>query len=205
MWVDIEQNCDEWLALRAGKVTGSAIGKIMANFGKAFGDPAKALAATIAVEQLTGRRALSCGYTNSHMDRGHEEEPLAIAAYENRYFVDVGHGGFYDNGDTGTSPDGRVLDTGLVEVKSAIPSIHYERIRKGGFDSTYKWQFVFHLRESGRDWVDFLSYCSDFPEETRLYDFRIHRESVAAELEQVEIRLAEFWKLVAEIKPTIRG
>lgn len=204
-WVDIDQNTDEWLDLRAGKVTGSAIAKIMANYGKAFGDPAKNLAATIAVEQVTGRRALSCGYTNGNMDRGHEEEPLAIAAYEERYFVDVTKGGFYDNGSTGTSPDGRVLDCGLVEAKSAIASIHYERLRKGGYDSTYKWQFVFHLRESGRDWVDFLSYCSDYPEATRLYDFRIYRESVAQELDQVEIRLGEFWKLVDDIKPTIRG
>ena len=38
---DVEQNTDEWLNLRIAKITGSSISKIMANYGKAFGDPAK--------------------------------------------------------------------------------------------------------------------------------------------------------------------
>jgi hypothetical protein len=205
MWLDIEQNTDIWLDCRAGKVTGSSIGKIMANYGKAFGDPAKDLAANIAVEQLTGKRLLSCGYSNGHMDRGHEEEPIARAAYEEMFFVDVGHGGFFDNGDTGSSPDGRVMEDGLIEIKSAIASVHYNRIRKGGYDSTYKWQFIFNLRESGREWIDFVSYCSDFPEGTRLYVYRITRGSVQEELQQIETRLAEFFQLVGEAKKIIGG
>lgn len=203
MWHDIEQGDDYWLDLRAGKVTGSSIAKVMANYGKAFGEPAKDLAATIAVEQLTGKRALACGYTNSHMDRGHEEEPIARAAYEAMFFVDVTRGGFYDNGNTGSSPDGLVLDDGLIEIKSAIPSVHYGRIKKGGFDSTYKCQFLFNMRESGRGWIDFVSYCSDFPEEKRLYVHRILRGDFSEELGMIDNRLAEFFALVGEIKKTI--
>jgi len=205
MWHDISQNSDEWLDLRAGKVTGSSIAKVMANYGKTFGEPAKDLAATIAVEQVTGKRVVSCGYSNSHMDRGHEEEPIARAAYEDRFFVDVGRGGFYDNGDTGSSPDGNVMDDGLIEIKSAIPSVHYGRIKKGGFDSTYKWQFLFNLRESGRAWIDFVSYCSSFPEHNRLYVHRIVRGDFTAELEMIDLRVAEFLCLVEEIKKTIAG
>lgn len=205
MWHDIGQGTDEWLDLRAGKVTGSAIAKVMANYGKAFGEPAKDLAATIAVEQLTGKRVQSNSYTNSHMDRGHEEEPIARAAYEAMFFVDVAMGGFYDNGDTGSSPDGLVLDNGLIEIKSAIASVHYSRIKKGGFDSSYKWQFLFNLRESGREWIDFVSYCSDFPEEKRLYVHRINRADFAEEFGMIEARIAEFFALVSEIKKTIGG
>ena len=76
MFHDVEQNTDEWLQLRAGKLTGSSVGSVMANFGKAFGDPAKRLAVNIAVEQLR-KEPLISDYTNEHMDRGHAEEPIA--------------------------------------------------------------------------------------------------------------------------------
>ena len=205
MWHDVEQNTDEWLDLRAGKVTGSSIGKIMANYGKAFGDPAKSLAAVIAVEQLTGKRVQSCGYSNSDMDRGHEQEPAARMLYEETFFTDVDNGGFYDNGDTGSSPDGRVNDNGLIEIKSAIVSIHYERIRKNNYDSQYRWQLPFNLRESGREWIDFVSYCEDFPEDKRLFVIRKTKDQFAEEFRMIESRLEEFWLIVDDIKKTIRA
>lgn len=202
MWHDIEQNTDEWFALRAGKVTGSKIAKIMANYPKAFGNPAKNLAANIAVEQLTGQ-CIASNYSNAHMDRGHIEEPIARAHYEQEYFVKVQNGGFYDNGLTGCSPDGNVYEDGLIEIKSAIPSVHYSRIRKGGADPTYKWQRVFDLRESSRDWIDFMSYCSIFPQRTKLYNYRVHRDAIKEELQQIESRLDQFFELVDKIKKEI--
>ena len=66
-FIDIDQNSDEWFDLRAGKLTGSAVSKVMANYGKAFGNPAHDLAAQIALEQITGKPILST-YTNAHMD-----------------------------------------------------------------------------------------------------------------------------------------
>ena len=85
-FINCEQNTDEWFELRLGKVTGSSIAKIMANYGKAFGNPAKDLAVDLAVEQLTGKRKEN-NYSNSHMARGHEEEPIARALYEDKFFV----------------------------------------------------------------------------------------------------------------------
>lgn len=203
MWYDIEQNTDEWLDMRAGKVTGSSIAKIMANYGKAFGKPAKDLAATIAIEQLTGNRQNSVHYSNAHMDRGHIEEPIARALYEETYFVDVTNGGFYDNDKTGSSPDGRVGDDGLIEIKSAIISVHYDRIRKGTFDSAYKWQFLFNMREANRLWIDFISYCADFPGPSKLYTYRLWAANFAEECKQMNTRLAEFDSLVNDIKDQV--
>jgi hypothetical protein len=202
MWHDIEQNTDGWLDLRLGKVTGSTVGKVMANFGKAFGAPAKSLAANLAIEQISGIRQ-GDDYTNSHMERGHVEEPMARLRYEEQYFVDVGNGGFYDNILTGCSPDGRVCEDGLIEIKSAIASIHYERIRKNTFDSGYKWQLIFNLKESERDWMDFTSYCSAFPVNTRLYVHRIEKDNLKDEYEMIDERLVEFFKLIEEIKRTV--
>ena len=203
-WHNVEQNSDPWLDLRAGKVTGSSIGKVMANFGKAFGEPAKKLAVNLAVERVTGRRIENDGYSNSHMERGHEEEPIARMRYEELYFMNVGNGGFFDNGDTGCSPDGIVSPEGIIEIKSVVPTTHYANIKRGTFDPTYKWQFVFNLRESGAKWLDFISYCSSFPRSKNLYVYRIECDAVVDEAFMIDKRLAEFEAMVSGIMEDIR-
>lgn len=203
MWHDVEQNTDEWFSLRAGKVTGSAIAKVMANYGKAFGDPAKKLAHDLALEQATGKPLLIQGYKNHHMDRGHEEEPIARRLYEDFYFCDVFNGGFYDNGKTGASPDGNIGDDGVLEIKSQLPHVHYECIRKNSFPSQYKWQIVFELRESSREWLDFVSYCSHYPAEKRLFVKRVFVQEFSEEVAKIEMRLAKFDELVSTIKKRI--
>jgi len=202
-FLDIKQNTDEWLDLRTGKVTGSSCSKIMANFGKAFGEPAKKAAVQIAVEQLTGKRSNSNNYSNEHMQRGHEQEPIAKALYEDQYFVDVSNGGFFDCGNCGCSPDGLVMDNGLIEIKSVISSVHYANIKRGGVDPAYKWQIYFNLLKTGRDWIDFVSYCSDFPIDKQLYVHRVKKSECSEEFGMINDRENEFFFLVDEIKKTI--
>ena len=203
-WIDVEQNQDSWFDLRLGKVTGSAVGKVMANFGKSFGQPAKDLAVNLAIEQLTGVRQ-GGDYSNAHMERGHIEEPIARSLYEELYFVDVLNGGFYDNILTGCSPDGCVAKDGLIEIKSAIATVHYERIRKDTFDSQYKWQLIFNLKESGRDWIDFVSYSSSYPVETRLFVKRLERDDFKKEYQMIDERLAEFFEMLETVKKKVKG
>ena len=203
MWIDCQQNTDDWLDMRAGKVTGSAIGKIMANYGKPFGEPAKKLAVDIAVERITGKRITTNDYKNSHMERGHEEEPIARMLYEEMFFVDVSNGGFYDNGKTGCSPDGLVLDDGVIEIKSVIATTHYATIERGSLDPSYKWQCYFNLRESGRKWIDFVSYCSSYPKKTNIYVDRIEKYDIVEEIKMIEKRLEEFEKLVEKVSSRI--
>jgi hypothetical protein len=204
MWVDIEQNTDEWLALRAGKVGGSSIGKIMANYGKAFGDPAKKLAVQLAIEQITGQPILST-FTNDHMARGHEQEPIARALYEDRYFCDVTKGGMYDNGKTGISPDGLVRDDGIIEIKSVIASVQFATQKRNNIDPSYKWQCAFNLKESGRDWLDYVSFCADYPEGKRLFVHRITVDEMEEQFGMIDKRLDEFWLLLSETKKIIES
>lgn len=200
---DINQNTDEWLDLRIGKITGSSCSKMMANYGKAFGEPAKKAAVTIAIEQLTGKRSANESYSNSQMQRGHDQEPIARMCYENEYFTDIDNGGFFDCGNFGCSPDGLVGEDGLIEVKSVLSNIHYATIKRGGIDPAYKWQIYFNLLKTGREWIDFVSYCADFPEATRLYVHRINRSECDEQFEMIEERSKQFFKLVNEIKETI--
>jgi len=199
---DVEQNTEEWFLLRAGKKTNSAISKAMANYGKAFGNPAIQYAIQIAVEQITGTPIAST-YSNDHMARGHEEEPLARMLYEEEYFCEVENGGFFESGDYGCSPDGLVNDDGLVEIKSAIPSVHYDRIKKQSFDSAYKWQLIGNMKLTERSWIDFISYCSAFPEGKRLYVYRLHAKDYEQEYKMMDIRMAEFDKIIETAKGNI--
>lgn len=202
-FLDIDQNTDEWLDLRMGKITGSSCSKMMAHYGKPLGEPAKKAAVEIAVEQLTGKRSGVAHYTNADMKRGHEQEPFARALYEEKYFVDVTNGGFFDCGNAGCSPDGLVFDNGIIEIKSVISSVHYANIKRGGFDPAYKWQLHFNLLKTEREWIDSVSYCADFPEDKQLYIHRLNANDCKDEFKMIADREKQFFELVEEIKQTI--
>lgn len=201
---DVQQNTDEWTALRTGKATASNFSCFMANDGKAFGEPAKKYALQIALERITGKKA-EFSFSNEHMERGHEQEPVARMLYEEERFTDVDNGGFFDWTNYGDSPDGLVGEDGVVEIKSVIAPTHYATLIRGNFDPAYRWQLVGHLDCTGRNWVDFISYCSDFPEGQQLIVHRLERKDCKEEIERLNVRREEFLKLVAEITKTIKG
>jgi hypothetical protein len=199
---DVEQNSEEWYRLRAGKLTSSKLGVIMANYGKAFGEPAKKYAVNIAIEQITGK-PISGGYSNEHMERGHEQEPVARMLYEEETFCTVDNGGFYGGDFVGCSPDGLVGDNGVIEIKSVIAPVHYANIKRQNVDPAYKWQCYANVKFSGRGWIDFVSYCADFPQEMQIYTFRVHAKDLEEEFQKIDSRIAEFKQLVSETKTTI--
>jgi hypothetical protein len=199
---DVQQNTDEWQALRLGKATASSFGCFMANYGRAFGEPAQRYALQIALERLTGKKA-EHSFSNDHMERGHEQEPVARMMYAEQHFADVQNGGFFDCGQYGDSPDGLVSELGVIEIKSVIAATHYANMLRGNFDPAYKWQLIGHLDCTGRDWVDFISYCSDFPLESQLCVYRLHREQCEDELKMLRARRAEFLELVAQVAKNI--
>lgn len=199
---NVDQNTDEWMSLRLGRVTMSSAGKFMANDGKAFGDPAKKYALKIALERVTGKKS-EFSFSNDHMIRGHEQEPIAKMLYEEENFVTVSNGGFFDCGNYGTSPDGLVGEDGIIEIKSVIAKTHYATLRRGTPDPAYKWQLIGHLDCTGRDWVDFVSYCSDFIEKKQLITYRTYRYDVQKEIAALRYRRDLFLELVDSIEREI--
>jgi len=188
---DVQQNSDAWHELRLGKATASNFAVIMANAPNAFGDPAKRYALQIALERITGRKA-TYGFSNDHMERGNEQEPLARMIYEDLFFADVSNGGFFDCGEYGDSPDGLIGDEGVIEIKSVIASTHWATRRRGTYDPAYRWQMVGHLDCTGRDWCDFVSFCSDFPENDQLAVYRMNRADVLDDIKSLQDRRAQF-------------
>lgn len=201
---DVPQNTDAWDALRIGKVTNSNAGLFMANLGKAFGEPAQKYALKVALEQINGTKSAN-GYSNEHMERGHEQEPIAKMLYQEETFSVVTNGGFFCWGEHGDSPDGLVGQSGAIEVKSVIDTTHYATVKRGRFDPAYKWQLVGHLDCTGRDWVDFVSYCADFPKGSQLFVDRLTREEFAEEIAALRERRAEFIALVKQVRREIEA
>ncbi|MBG6243437.1 MAG: YqaJ-like viral recombinase [Candidatus Symbiopectobacterium sp. Dall1.0] len=202
IWHDIQQNTEEWEALRIGKATASNFGLIMANAGKAFGDPAKRYALQIALEQIKGCKS-EFSFSNEHMERGHEQEPIARMLYEDMNFIGVDNGGFFDHETYGDSPDGLVGSDGVIEIKSVIASTHYATLERRSFDPSYRWQLISHLDCTGRDWVDFVSYCADFPENKQLIVHTLHRDDVEKEISQLQERRNDFLELVSTTRAKI--
>lgn len=207
---DVEQNTDEWFELRRGKLTTSKLGDIMANYGKAFGDPAKRYALRLAIEQKTGQRLEEESFKNSYMEAGHEWEPVAVNEYETSQFCTVSNGGFCESleiANFGGSPDGLVLpeynlssDRGGIEVKSVISWTHNKNIKRGTFDPAYKWQKLGNIWLCDLDWLDFISYGYTYPEEKRLYTYRIIREEYQEEIDKIKPRIEQFMELVEKEK-----
>lgn len=183
----IEQNTDEWFELRRGKITASNFGTIMANYGKAFGNPALQYAMRVAIETKTNRTIET--YKNEWMERGNELEQDARDLYSDMTFTDVLPGGFAQRGLFGASADGLSRE-GLIEIKSVKYSTHFERLEKGGYDTAYQWQMRGQMWLYDKPWCDFVSYCPDFPVNKQLYIFRLDRDK--AEEEKLKARLEEF-------------
>jgi len=201
-YVDVDQNTDEWLQMRSGKLTSSKLGLIMANYGKAFGEPAKKYAVSIAIEQIKGS-AIESNYTNEHMQRGHDQEPVARMLYEDYMFCSVDGGGFFTSEFIGCSPDGLVGECGVIEIKSVIENVHFYTVKRQSLDPAYKWQCIGNLMFTGRDWLDFVSYCSEFPDDKQLFIHRIWRDDLAKEFEMINERVGQFKDLVEKTKKTI--
>ena len=196
-FLDIPQNTDEWLQLRSAKPTSSKLGVIMANYPKAFGEPAKKYAANIAVEVLTGK-PIPSDYSNDHMARGHAEEPIANELYQAQTFQAVTNGGIFVGDRFACSPDGLVDESGVIEIKSVIPSVQFANIKRGKVDPAYKWQCVGNLYAPDREWLDFISHCANFPEGNQLFIHRIRKEDLQEEFKMIDGRLDKFWSLVEE-------
>ena len=199
---DVDQNSDEWYQMRAGLLTSSKLGTVMANFGKSFGDPAKKYAVNIAIEQITGNPIAST-FQNEHMERGHEQEPIARMLYEDENFIKVTNGGFFGSEFIGCSPDGLVSEDGVIEIKSVIASVHFANIKRQNVDPAYKWQCIGNLKFTGRDWLDFVSYCADFPDDKQLFTFRLNKEDYKKEFDMIDERIGEFEFLVESTKQLI--
>lgn len=195
--IDCEQRSAEWYAARAGVLTASEAGDMLAKPLKSGGEPAcrRDLRVRKALERLTGKPGEDAGLVSFDMKRGAEMEPDAFAAYESETGQIVQRVGFLRHVvlPVGCSPDGIVGDfAGGLELKCPKQATHWGYLQLGGtLPADYLPQVTHSLFVTDMPWWDFVSYHPDFPEPVRLYRVRVMRADV--DLKGYELAFSLFW------------
>ena len=203
---DLIQGSDEWLEQRRGIVTASVVGQLItpSTIKPANNDKSRALVAQLVAERITGWT--DPVYVSDDMLRGTEDEPRAVEVYS-EHFAPVTTTGFMVRDDwgfrIGYSPDGLVGDDGLIEVKSRRCKKHLQTILADEVPPENMAQLQCGLLVSGRQWIDYVSYCGGMP----LYVKRVEpderwHEAIVAAVSAFEDAAAE---MVAAYHATTEG
>ena len=163
---DLVQGSDEWLAQRRGIVTASVVGRLITNttIKPADNPESRGVVALLTAERITGWT--DPVHVTDDMWRGVEDEPRARDKYA-EHFAPVTEVGFMVRDDwgfpIGYSPDGLVGDDGLIEVKSRRQKKHLQTILADQVPPENMAQLQCGLLVSGREWIDYVSYCGGMP------------------------------------------
>lgn len=160
--LDCAQGSPEWHAARAGIPTSSEFATILAK-GKSGGESVgrRKYMLRLAGEIITGEAEET--YSNSFMERGKAQEPEARDLYAFMHDVEPQIVGFIRNGDKGCSPDSLIGDDGMLEIKTALPSILIDKLLKGDFPPEHIPQCQGALWVSEREWIDIAIYSPKLP------------------------------------------
>ncbi|NUF61573.1 YqaJ viral recombinase family protein [Acinetobacter bereziniae] len=187
--MNILQRSDDWHADRCGKVTASRVKDIDAKpkTGKAL----NALGLTILTERLTGVQEETP--TTKAMQWGIDQEPYAVAAYENETGNFVISTGLVDHPsieNCGASPDGLVGKDGQIEVKCPTSSVHLNTLLLQEVPSEYIPQITLQLACTRREWCDFVSYCPLLPEHLQIVVIRVFAKDL--DISGIEMAVIKF-------------
>ena len=174
-----EQGTPEWLAERAGRVTGSAIATVLM---KPETKGYQTYCAQLAFERLMGRPLET--FKSGDMLHGSETEARARANYELEAGLTVEEVGFIPHPTlawAGVSPDGLVGSDGLVEIKCPQLMQHMKNVAGFDIDRNYALQMQWQMECTGREWCDFVSFNPDFPDHLQLTIRRVERDAEVIE------------------------
>jgi len=201
----IEQRTEEWFQQRLGKVTASRISDVIAKTKTGVSTSRQNYLIQLVSERLTGKKGDS--FVNQAMLDGIEREDDARKLYEIEKNISVSEVGFFEHpiiSMSGASPDGAVHAeiegkyAGLIEIKCPIETTHTNTLMSKSVPSKYLPQIQWQMACVGARWVDFVSYNPNFPDDLKLFIFRVDRDdSYIAELE------AEVIKFLDEVDATI--
>lgn len=156
------QGSAEWFSCRAGIPTASEFATVMAS-GRDGGasKTRRTYMLKLAGEIITGQP--SEGYSNAHMERGHEMEPEARDLYAFTRRADPQIVGFIRNGAKGASPDSLIGDIGMLEIKTKLPHLHIDCLLRDEFPAEHKAQCQGALWVAEREWIDIAVYWPGLP------------------------------------------
>ncbi len=177
---DCPQRSAEWFAVRAGLLTASVAGDILATRKDGKESAARRdLRVRLALERVTGE-SQERAFDNSDLQRGRELESEALAAYEGRSGHLMSGVGFVSRDDLpiGCSPDGALVVSGRdmkndrplpdefrggVDVKCPRPANHLAYLKNpSALVADYEAQMCHTLLVTDAPWWDLASYCPQF-------------------------------------------
>lgn len=199
--MNILQRSGDWYAERCGKVTASRVKDLNAKPSK--GKALNAFGLTILAERLTGVQKETP--TNFAMQWGIDNEPYAIAAYENET-------GFFVNGTGliehpfiemfGASPDGLVGKDGQIEVKCPDTTTHLNTLLTKEVPEEYIPQITSQLACTRRAWCDFVSYDPRLEPELQIIIIRVFAKDL--NIEGLERDVRAFNRAIEEAKASLK-
>ena len=155
--------------------------------------------ADLIAERMSGET--EDGFCSDAMKRGIEVEAEAREYYEGFNHVTVDQVGFCKlTEDIGCSPDGMVLDAGLIEIKCPNHSTHIKYILNDKMPSKYVNQVQGQLWVTDRKWCDFISFDPQIKQRP-FWSIRVMRDEayiqkLAVEVNQFIIELEELVKKI---------
>ena len=160
MLFNVEQNTDEWYALRVGLITGSdapAVNMKPSNEGY------KRLIRRLVYERMYGERA-DAWQGNKYTERGHELEPDAFQEYQFLTGKKIEKVGFIKLNDfVGCSPDALEGDKGLIQIKCLDWNAHMEVLESDKIGTYHESQMKFELYASEREYNIYFGYHPKLP------------------------------------------
>lgn len=183
------QGSEEWILARVGSLGASRVQEVISRTKGGYGASRANLMAELIAERLTGMPAER--FVSDAMAHGTETEPLARAAYELRTGASVTQVGLILHptiAGTHASPDGLVLDDGLVEIKAPSTKTHIETLLTGAIPQKYVTQMTWQLICTGREWCDFASFDPRMPESMRLFIRQVPLDRKFADELETEVR-----------------
>ena len=199
--MNILQRSDDWYAERCGKVTASRVKDLNAKPSK--GKALNALGLTILAERLTGVQKETP--TNFYMQWGIDNEPHAIAAYENETGFFVNGTGLIDHPFIemfGASPDGLVGENGQIEVKCPDTTTHLNTLLTKEVPEEYIPQITSQLACTRREWCDFVSYDPRLEPELQIIIIRVFAKDL--NIEGLERDVRAFNRAIEEAKASLK-
>jgi hypothetical protein len=199
--MNILQRSDGWYAERCGKVTASRVKDLNAKPSK--GKALNALGLTILAERLTGVQKETP--TNFYMQWGIDNEPHAIAAYENETGFFVNGTGLIDHPFIemfGASPDGLVGENGQIEVKCPDTTTHLNTLLTKEVPEEHIPQITSQLACTRRQWCDFVSYDPRLEPELQIIIIRVFAKDL--NIEGLERDVRAFNRAIEEAKASLK-
>lgn len=200
--IDHPQRSPEWFAARAGRLTGSRAGDMLAKIKAGEAAARRDYRLQLAVERLTGTPQ-EIGFVSADMQRGIDMEEAAFSAYEAHSGVMVRRTGFVCSEDymVGCSLDGDAENfRGVIELKAPKSTTHVGYIKAGVLPATYLPQILHNLWCTSAQWADFASFDDRLPTALQLFVIRVHARDL-----DIEGYAKEAHKFLAEVDAEVES